>query len=904
VQTERLQNIVSFGGAKMSKIGYVALALLGGPFCAQAQTQQSANEEVVEEVVVVGSAIRNRSVESDTAALPIQYITIDQFENTPAESVADFLHELPITGQSVSRYTNEHGGGSSSLNLRGIGDQYTLVLVDGRRFGGEDLPDIGALPPEAIQGVEILKTGSSAIYGSDAVAGVVNIRLRKDFQGLELFASYGRSTVDESPHPTVANYEDIKIGGQRSGDAANIRFGALFGFEADKLSYTGSLSYQENDGFERADRTITATRDFRPWGGHDGRSTFYGAPHRIRLLDGPMAGEQFSVDLDRFEPGYVPTDLGDFVAYDQERQGLSAGERAIAPPFQRISSHWAVDYEFSDRVNLYSRGYIDWRQQDFFTHEPRMTETMQVAADNPHNMFGVDAEVFYSFDPERHGYMTSDFETLNVQGTVGLEGSITERWEYDVGVTSYRKGVRDHYINDPIPALAQALVDSGEFNPFCYRCVSDDLFDQMIAPAGAVRDTVNKSNTADATISGDLFDWGQHTVQAAIGYQYRYVEASFRPDSTWQTTDFGWRGGPSEADSDSRSVNAYFVEVLVPLYDADDDAAITSAEISGAIRNETYSDFGGATVSQLLGKVGLFGEQLIVRAGIAESFRAPTVEDLTDPTSTSTNVSGFWFDPVRDEFGALDFINGGNPNLEPEEGESLNLGVIVRPNALPELFLSLDYWSLEIDGIIRSPDIQSLLNGTETAGSVTRDPVTLYPTVDTRPDNGGIRKMSGFDMSSTYLFETGIGELSLYANASYLTKFEESAAGATLYYLETWTRNQGGVPKLRTKIGVDWQYNALDASVGMHYYSSYRDVFESLNVDREVGSQTEMDVQVGYNFADKGRSGPLSGLRVFLGVENVFNERPKLVFSSADGWDRFYGDLRGRYVYGGAKLAF
>ena len=149
-------------------------------------------------------------------AQPVQMLTRQQFDLTPAQSVADFLRATPINnGISDSATTDEYSGGNSSINLRGVGARYTLVLVDGKRFGGEDTPDIGAVPVEAIEGIDILKSGASALYGSDAVAGVVNIRLREDVEGLEFHTSYGDAT--------------------KRGNASHFRTSMVFGLKTDRF---------------------------------------------------------------------------------------------------------------------------------------------------------------------------------------------------------------------------------------------------------------------------------------------------------------------------------------------------------------------------------------------------------------------------------------------------------------------------------------------------------------------------------------------------------------------------------------------------------------------------------------------------------------------------------------------
>lgn len=851
----------------------------------------------LEEVLVTGSVIE-RGIPSDINALPVQVLTRQQFDYTPAESVADFLHELPSVGAGNSIYQDEYSGGDSSVNLRGAGPQYTLVVVNGRRFGGEDTPDIGALPPEAVGNMEVLKTGSSAIYGSDAVAGVINIKLRDDFEGFQVNATYGAPTTDYDPDPAIADIEDVLVGRGQSGDGSNARIGTLFGFKLDRLSFTGSFTYQDFEGFARNDRALTATRDRRRFGGPDRRSTYYGHPHRVILAD----GTEVNIDTDRFEPGYVPTSPADFVPFSGDRRYLSSGEQGVAPPMERYSGHWSASFELNESARLYSFGYYDQREQVFVSNEPRFDSVL--AADNPNNVFGEEVFVVSSLNPDQFGYMNEEFDVTNYQATVGIEGKIGERWNYDLSLSDYDKTIEEFYQNDSTGTRVQQQVDLGNFNPLCYYCTSDETFANMtLSPSYEER---NELQSFDITIGGDLFVYAAGTVAAAVGYQRRESNFSFTPDEVWlrEDADFWWYGSIDAPTSGSRDVDAYFAEVVLPVYQGASDSLVTSAELTGAIRREEYSDFGKADVAQLLGRLALFDEQLIIRAGYAESFRAPDLVQLNDPVISEFFTGGLFFDPVRGGFLSYTEIRGGNVDLGPEEGESINLGIILRPDFIPGLYVSIDRWELEISGVIREPNVQGLFDGTETVGTIVRDPVTLEPTLDLRLDNGGLRELAGWDFALNYPIETELGDFEVFGNATLMTKFEDSNAGVTTDFLGEYDQGVGAVPEWRFAGGVNWRRQGWDAGFGLHYFDGWRDTFEPLDIDRELDGTWMTDLQVGYNFGFADPEGVLSGLRVFAGVENMFNEKPQFTVESPDGWDRFFSDLRGRYVYGGIRMTF
>jgi iron complex outermembrane receptor protein len=852
------------------------------PALSIAQTAPAEDTAVLDTVTVTGSSIRTQAAALDTMAQPIQFVSEEQFQHTPAESIGDFLRTLPInTGLSNSPTTDEYAGGNSSINLRGIGDRYTLVLVEGRRFGGEDVPDIGAVPAEAIKGIEILKGGASSIYGSDAVAGVVNIRLKDDFRGLELHGSYGDTW---------------------GGDQAFVRTAAVFGLVDEKFSLTGSLSYQKRDGLTKFDRELTASRDYRAYGGLDRRSGSVTLPNRIVRSSNPT--RPLSLDLTRFGVGDYSSNPADYVAYSRD-QAYSTNELGTSPPYDRMSGHWSAKYRFiDDKLVFFTRGYADRRHQDFYANPPIVD--VDVPASNPYNPFGETVHVWYLFGENELGLMTETFRTTNFLGTAGFQGTLG-RFNYEVAYSSYQKRVDESYRNDIDLAGARAAAartDATAFNPFGYWTNTPAQLAGMSPTSTYERE--NAVRTIDAKVDGELFDWYAGTAYFAVGVEKRAVDYNSQPDRSWQTVSYWWLGNGGQPVSRSRDVKAYFGEVRLPVFDAGSERAfVQSAELTGAVRQEEYSDFGSSTVTQFTGRIGFLDETFVMRASYAESFKAPSLDSLYAPVTRNTEAGGFYYDPVRGGFLAVDRINGGNLNLDAELGETINVGMIVRPLANSDLVFTMDYWTLELSDLISRPDGQALLNGQATGGSISRDPVTLYPTLDLRLDNGGVREVSGFDLGASYRYPTGIGTFALDFSGTYLTKFEDSNNGITAKYLGTYNTVVGPMPRLRLVNSLQWDLGGWNAVGTVSYTKGYDDVIVNV-LSREVDSYVKVDLQGGYDFGDsyEGASSVLNGTRVYLGIENVFDEDLPFVASSSDGWDRYIADYRGRYVYAGFKKQF
>ncbi len=856
-----------------------ALAITGQSGVAHAQ-----GEDEGDVIVVVGSRIE-RSAE-DTASQPVQFIDEAFFKTTPAENVADFLREIPInTGASASNFNDEYNGGNSSINLRGVGPQFTLVLLNGRRFGGESVPDIGAIPPEAVETVEILKTGASSVYGSDAVAGVVNIRLKEDFEGLDVVASYGGAT---------------------QGGGETFRVAAVGGFQTERLSFTGSLAYQDYKGFNRDERVFTSSRDYRRFGGIDRRSGFIGDPNAIFI---PSSGNVVTLDTNQVGLGDVPTSPGQFIPFPDENNRFSTNEPGVAPPVERINGHWSVKYDLvPDLVEFYTEGYVDTREQEFFAQVP-IDFGANVPATNPFNPFGEDVSA--RFVLSELDFITETANVINYQAAAGFKGALGDL-NYDVSYTRYRQSNERDYTGELNPAgLAAALsrTDATALNPFCDECNTDAQLAGIIAPPGFI-DQNDQIQTIDVVFSGDVFELPAGAVSFAAGYQHRAVDFDVNYNDVWEngSTQFSWFTSDFADTSGSRNVDAVFGEVLLPLYEsANPDAVFTQAEVTGSVRYENYSDFGGATVFSALGKTEWFGGDVILRASYTESFRAPPVAALTLPERTLFEPSGGGvFDPVRGGFLPTFFRTGGNPDLGPEEGTTFSVGAVLRPSFIEGFFASIDYFDLEITNIIRTPDAQGLLEGTETAGTITRD-ANNVPTLDLRLNNGGDRTVRGYDFSVSQTFDTDrVGTFNIYANGVVQVENERFENGVTTNLLGEFL--EGPIPRFRGIFGVGWAGDAVDFAANVDYATGVNEFLDAgaVVIDRKTDDWVTVDMQIGYDFSNVGPKDSLitKNLRAYIGVENIFDDGLPFFARSSDGWDRAIGDLRGRYVYGGVRKSF
>ena len=864
------------------------------PLSAQQRAAEPKDDDVLqlERVSVTGSHIQMSTTEADRGPLPLELISEKKFELTAGEKITDFVRASPvISGPNLTFANTERNNAAAqtgvanshsfqeSFNLRGFGGAYTLTLVNGRRFGGEGIiPDVSIIPSEAVASVEILKSGASAVYGTDAVAGVVNVKLKDRFEGLEILASYG-NTTDK--------------------DAAVQRYAMVFGAGHDKFRIIGSVNWHDHNGIMKWDRKLTSTRDYRPLGGTDVRSANLALPGRI-YLGSAVTGNGLVLDGSRFQPGQTGATPADYVVPTLDAQKVSTNEPATLPPFNSFGAHWLAEYDvFDRRMTVFAQGFHEDRD---ITFRYLTTGVAQITAqaNQPFNPFGQLVTIRYTFGPNE---VQDLFPRLAVNkraihNTFGVKGDLG-RWNYEVAYSRYAQSTveKDQYNADF--AKVQAAVDAGTFNPFGYWVNSPALVRTLLMDQ-RVRTMEQRLDSVTANVNGSLYELPAGDLHFAVGAERREALWNENFDEGWRTRRSVWYvEGPQLGFTERvRSVTGYFGELQAPLWRArKSDAFLSAVEASAAVRHETLGSGNSITVPQGTLRVSLYDDSLVLRGSYGESFRAPSLANLSAPVTTTVQTVNTFFDPVRGGNLPFTLTQGGNPNLKPEKGENLNLGVIYTPARLPQLTLKLDYWQIQVSDIIVIPSIQDLYNGISPVGTITRDS-SQYPTFDIRVTNGGLIDAEGFDFGASYRWDVGsLGHVTFDGNATYTTTFERIFGPTVTKFLGNWTSGYGAMPKLRAMIGANWRRGPWEAGMFIHHKSGLNEVVSGRI--RRIEEYATGDIQVAYNF---GARAPrlLRNMRVYLGVENVWDEDLPFVNTSADGWDR-ESDYRGRYIYAGFR---
>ncbi|MCG8465367.1 MAG: TonB-dependent receptor [Xanthomonadales bacterium] len=739
--------------------GAVAGFAFTAPAFAQDQDQDSAELDRVE---VTGSRLSQVDIEGAT---PVTVLDRSDVERIGLNDLADIIRQLPsITGSPLSTRTNNGGSGGTLADIRGLGSIRTLVLINGRRdiSGG----DFSTIPVSIVERIEVLKEGSAAIYGADAVSGVINIITRQDFQGAEFIANYGRS-FELVSNPAVEQVGDPALAGS-DGDTKRASF--VFGDTGEKSSFVIGIEYNEQDPvfqgnadllFSQRTLAVTDREAFR--NGNlddlDGLTTIGSS----RTLGGsffvPSEGGFFTRDLTTGEirpSNFAGDDLvgGDLYNF--------APVNYLQTPFERTNLFVQGDYDLFDNVNAYVEArYSNRRSSQLLAPLPYDSRFDPAAtlddgrngipSTNVYNPFGEDLTDVRRRISETGG-RNFDNEINQIQLNTGLRGNfgdLAPTWEWDVSWQWGRRARVDTDSGQFVGArLANALGPSffddagvarcGTPDQVIDGCVPLNLFggagtitqDQLDYVTADLNDrATTKRQVLNATLNGDLVELPAGPLSTAFGYEFRKEEFTNTPDSGKATDAVtGNTGGPTAGEYD---VDSLFIEVNVPLLSG--IPGIELLEIGGGFRYDDYSTTGDTGNFQ--GSIRWQPIQgLLIRGSYSEVFREPTVGELfasqadSFPSFQDVCSTGVLGDPdapnlyatLTPEQQARCSLTGapqggfqqtdvqvrsrvgGNENLRAENGETFTVGFAWSPEFLPGFSVTADYWDVDLDDAITS----------------------------------------------------------------------------------------------------------------------------------------------------------------------------------------------------------
>lgn len=856
-----------------------AVAVQAAPVLAQDAQGQGPDSQRLGTVVVTGSRIRRVDLET---ANPV--VTIDKaaIERSGKLTVGDLLQNLPaVAGAGSNPSVNNSGGdGGTYIDLRGLGAQRTLILINGHRI--MQIPgnstDVNQIPASAIERMEVLGDGASSVYGSDAIGGVVNFVLRSDFQGVELQADYGISDRDD---------------GERQG------YSVMFGHTSDRGNLTAGINYNKQEIASAANRPFSADA-FYLYSGvvslagssrtPSGRITVPASlyPECRRNPTDTTVGVTLDAGSGSSQGDYRCYSGDD--AYNYQRIG-----NLILTPQERTSAFAIGNYKITDSVTGYLEVYANkTRSRSEIAPLPfdAQNDAVTIAADNYYNPFGVEfGRDGYSFLSRftSLGNRVIAQSTESYSGHGGFKGSFGDSsWTWDVGFDygHYSKDTSSYgYVN--YPALRNALgpsflSDDGQVlcgtptNPI-EGCTPINIFNVndpgTIAQLQSVLvnpkfDSITASQKIGRfDVAGELFDLPAGAVSLAGGVSYRKDTLTGRVDSLSVSDSRGNCALAQEACgspvSGSLDVKEAYFEMLVPILK--EVPFVHSLNLTLGDRYSKFNEFGNTNNWKVAIEWRPI-EDLLLRGTVSKVFRAPTTQDvyagpagnaplfrdpclnLTVPVGVNPSIDAACVGVPRDGSFAgtgLSQSNGtpsGNnwarenvdptlPRLKPEFGKSFNFGVVYDPHWLEGLSVSADLWRLYLNDYIGGIGASLAVNTCYSTGQfcnlVRRFPNgpssgsvdTIYQPVV----NLGRYDASGVDFALKYrLPETSIGSFVASFNSTYLTRMDNSLTpgleGNVVNSLAGKYWNEyGNYARWKAVAGIGWKLGSFDASWYAHY---------------------------------------------------------------------------------------
>lgn len=842
--------------------------------------------ETIAAVEVTGSHLR--SMVNEQSVNPMTVVTRADIERSGVTTLAELRNLVPqlSVGAAASFDGNSSGNapdGRLTFNLRGLQAGNTLILVDGLR-----LPRTGSrtvaesyeatgIPMSAIERVEVLMGGGSAIYGADAVGGVVNIITRKNYRGTEV--EYARDNTFDT-------------------DAANDRISLNHALRKGKFTARALLSMETQNALARRDRAWLASDDRRPYGGTDKRSSANPVGGIITAVSGNLPGTSVrSVYIPAGSNGKTPT-LQDYLKAPATEQYDSGLYQNALNPYQRKNANLFAEYEFAPWAVAYAN-YSWSSNKSQSVGNPVILTNYRMAANNPLNPFGTAVYVSKYFwelgNPLRHYTMTQ------TSLATGLRGDLPHDWRYQFNVSEARSR----------PELAEGTyqLDATKINNSIAAGVIPSLLHDSLQykdnpgaapnPAGLLesfyyddeKQDRARTRSYNLAFDGPVWQWDAGPINLAVGVERREDAVKFYSDNPSPTTE------ANEPPRD-RIVNAQYAELSVPLLSPKSSLQLPfvhSLTINGALRRDDYNDFGAAT-TPLAGLMFKPTSWLALRASRNKAFRVPYLIDLTRKRYTTTSTvaatgSTALTDPYRKNesyVGSLVTTLGGNPNLKPERSEHTNLGLIFDApgELLRGLSVSVDRWASDIlDRVGTISNQERMFYFPET---FTRDPLTPEDAAAgytagkiTGMDNTSMNiakfRSAGWDYAVRFNRRTSLGELALNLQQTRTDRYEAVATPGA----KPSPFTAPALRPTRTVGMVSWSHRGAGASLTVIHQRGFPVTLVPPVVNYPDTLQANMNLWYDFGHGSlHDKSGTLGrwldNTRVSFGLINMTNKEPPL----------------------------
>ncbi|MET0980543.1 MAG: TonB-dependent receptor [Telluria sp.] len=917
-----------------------AFGTAGAPGLAFAQSADGA--QTMQRVIVTGSSIKR--IDGETA-LPVQVLKRDDIERTGASSTEELVKQLSSLSSAGSATTvanaSGYGGGSiATVSLRGLGGSRTLVLINGRRvsvYGGGSAGaagssvDVNSIPLSAIERVEVLKDGASAVYGSDAIAGVVNFILRKDFTGFEASANYGRTTDH--------------LGADRK---ASI-FGGFGRFSEDGWNLTTSLTVQKTDAILGSDRAFARRLNAAENNDYTSSIAF---PANVVLnnrgtlgnpalpncgpysLVSPFSSTRCTYDNSPFvslQPSFEKASFmangrmrlsGDAEAYFESgytRNEITSTTQAVplaynavttatnpyVPAFQQLIAQYpgmAARYG----SNIGRGGFILVPTSPYYP--------AAFAAAN--GLSGL--PLLLNYRDIANGSRNTLDVSENARFVAGVRGSVAG-WDMDSAFLYSQSKVHSELLSGYAQySKVLPIFNSGVINPF------GDTLDAAALEsvrAAEFRGTsyASKTSTSSVDVKGsrEIYTLPAGAVGMALGAELRREKFNYDPSVAIQTGDIAGLGGNAFPVVGARNVGSVYAELSIPI--------IKKLDADVAVRYDSYQGV-GHTVNPKASLRWQPLDSLMLRSAVGKGFRAPSLTDLYTPQATSITGNGsrdyvrcpnLATGAPRDCNFQFTTITGGNPDLKPEKSVSITAGVLWEP--VKNASISLDAFRIDLKDAIVVGGLSSayfLANAQRTQqyaqfinrGAADGNAAGVGPIESIVQTNANLfqTKVAGVDVDAAWRMRFGErNRLNLRLSGTYMDQYDVQGPDGTYTSSLDQALNASGGVVLRWKhnASVTWEAGPYGVALMQSYQKAYKDALANLapagTPQRKVDSYQTWDVQFAYS--------GLKNTKLALGVKNLFDRDPpytNLTSNFLGGYDVSYADPRGRFLYATATYSY
>ncbi|QIZ77278.1 TonB-dependent receptor [Ferrimonas lipolytica] len=875
------------------------VAIGAAPITALAATNTAV--EPIERMVVTGSRIQRTETSSYA---PITVFDAADIEATGVTSVEALLQRMSASagfaGNQTNAYWTDGGYGSTQVNLRGIGVNRTLVLLNGRRMvnsgtGANASVDLNTIPLSIIDRVEVLKDGASAIYGADAVAGVVNIITRDYVDGFEISARGGQTD---------------------HGDGEEVNLDLTFGTISDNSSVYVAMSYDKTEEVKMTSRAECPLAEV------DGELVCSGSSHisegRGHYLDsdGNPVGDSVLLLPDGSKP-YSSDDSLNYFKYFNAVQ-----------PIERFNLFSAGEIDINHNLTFFAEAMYTRRETEM-TATPQTVKNVVIPSWHESNPTDQD----FLLESRRLGEAPRDFyvETDTWRIVNGLRGELGDNWSWDAAI-NWGRNTGSFEVTNVInnTNLANATdYDSCSADPavpcanfWGQNSLTDEMLDYLLVDT---KDSGGNEQLSFTTnITGDLFELPAGMVAIAAGFEHRQEEGWSDPDDLTVSGEAN-TAQQDAIDGDYRA-NEVYLEANVPLLV--DAPLAQKLEMTAALRYSDFDTFGDDT-NYKLGLQWQLNQVVTLRTTKSTAFRVPNIPELfggisqgymntTDPCSDWTSLdpnsnryancraAGVPSDYQQDGTTLTD--RGGNPDLKPEEADTLTVGLVINVPGIDSLSFTVDYYDIEIENAINSVNGSSKLAACYDSADMShpfcsddqfsRDPVTGEVTyLQTQLGNAATETVSGIDFGAFFAHSLAGFDTNTTLELSYLDEYSiQTYQGAPVEHREGTIGYDGSYTKWRGNLYFTAAKNEWQGSYNVQYIGGADDQYANEgDIGDSVGSVFYHNVQLSYDINPQ--------INLMAGIDNLFDRDAPYHQSYTDGnTNTMTYDLLGRRYYVGIKM--